>query len=120
ASSLGWAARSRASSAAAGMAASVSRTHATGGTTVTRSSARRGQTGSLTAVYLVLIEPLLPEVHDVRPAEPLPQEVDREERRQALAVPAVRLEELLVVLARLVPVGEQRRREVDALPVPGL
>ena len=48
------------------------------------------------------------------------REVDGEERRELLAVPAVGLQELLVVLALLVPVREQRRREVDALAVPGL
>src|SRR5215470_6470949 len=102
------------------MAASARSTPANLRITATRSSGRRGQTCGLARVYLVLVEPLLPEVHDVGPSEPLLEEVDGEEPRQALPVPAVRLQELLVVLPRLVPVGEERGREVDALPVPGL
>src|SRR5437899_2227491 len=81
---------------------------------------RRGQAPGFAGVDLILVEALLPEVHDVRAAELFLQEVDREQRRELLLVPGVRLQELLVVLARLVPLGEQRRREVDALPVPGL
>src|SRR5262249_59993603 len=65
-------------------------------------------------VDLVLVEQLLPEARDVWTAELLAVEIDREERLQLLPVPAVRLQELLVVVALLVPIGEQRRREVDA------
>src|SRR3989441_4652737 len=87
---------------------------------LTRASARRRQRSGLAGVDLVLVEALLPEVHDVRTAELLSQEVDREERAQPIPVPTVRLQELLAVLARLVPVGEQRGGEVNALPIPGL
>src|SRR6185369_14921914 len=72
------------------------------------------------AVDLVLVELILAEVHLMRSAETLLDEVDGKERGERLAVPTVRLQELLVVLAGLVPVREQRGREVHALAVPGL
>ena len=59
-------------------------------------------------------------MHDVRAAELGFEEVDLEQRRQVSAVPAVGLQELLVVGAFLVPVGEQRRGDVEPLAVPGL
>src|SRR5438309_8093647 len=60
------------------------------------------------------------ELHVVRAAQLLLREVDLEGRRQLLAVPLETAHELLVVLAFLVPVGEQGGRNVDALPVPAL
>src|SRR5262245_23558895 len=42
-------------------------------------------------VDLVLVEPLLPEAHEVRPAELLGREVDLPERGELRAVPAVGL-----------------------------
>src|SRR5688572_26076870 len=69
---------------------------------------------------LIVVELLLSEAHQVRPPEAFLLEVEREDRRELRAVPAVRLQKLLVVVALLVPVREQRRREVEALAVPRL
>src|SRR4029077_16320122 len=71
-------------------------------------------------VDLVLVEAILPEVHDVRKPELRRLEVDGEERRQARADTPTPLQELLSVGPLLVPVGEQRRRDVPALAVPRL
>src|SRR6185369_8497582 len=54
-------------------------------------------------VDLVLVELLLPEGHQVRAPELLLREVDGEAGRELLPVPVVGLEELLVVVALLVP-----------------
>src|SRR4029453_11598546 len=60
---------------------------------------RRGSSGARPAsprrrVDLVLVEPVLPEVHDVRPAEVLALEVDAEAARELLPVPVVGAQEL--------------------------
>src|SRR5919204_5799419 len=60
------------------------------------------------------------ELHVVRAPELLLEEIHLERLGQLLAVPLERAQELLVVVAFLVPVGEQRRGDVDALPVPAL
>src|SRR5262245_28353308 len=60
------------------------------------------------------------ELHVVGASEVLLREVDLEGRLQLLAVPGEAAQELLVVGAALVPVGEQRRGDVDALSVPAL
>src|SRR5438477_665854 len=60
------------------------------------------------------------ELHVVGAPQLLLGEIDLECRRQLLAVPLEPAHELLVVLALLVPVGEQRRGDVDALPIPAL
>src|SRR5262249_57216995 len=88
------------------------------GSRLRRPGARDARPGR--RVDLVLVEGVLTEVHDVRAAELGVEEVDLEERREVLAVPAVGLQELLAVGALLVPVGEQRRGDVEALTVPGL
>src|SRR5712692_4972567 len=60
------------------------------------------------------------ELHVVGAPEVLFREVHLEGRLQLLAVPGEAAQELLVVGAALVPVGEQRRRDVHALAVPAL
>src|SRR5258708_2615947 len=54
------------------------------------------------------------------PAELLFGEINLELLRQLLAVPREAAQELLVVYAPLVPVREQGRGDVHALPVPAL
>src|SRR5438132_1509971 len=54
------------------------------------------------------LERFRPELHVVRAPQLLLREVDLEGGRQLLAVPLEPAHELLVVLALLVPVGEQR------------
>src|SRR2546428_3276728 len=60
------------------------------------------------------------ELHVMRAAELLLVEVDLEGGLELLAVPAEAAHELLVVRARLVPVGEERGGDVDARAVPAL
>src|SRR5262245_63693551 len=60
------------------------------------------------------------EPHHVRPTELEGREVELEAVAQLLAVPGVRPEELLVVRALLVPLGEERAGEVETFPVPAL
>src|SRR5262245_31962113 len=60
------------------------------------------------------------ELHVVRPAKLLLVEVDLERRLELLAVPGKAAHELLVVGAALVPVGQERRGDVDAGAVPAL
>src|SRR6266481_6349997 len=60
------------------------------------------------------------ELHVMRAPEVLLREVHLERRLQLLAVPGEAAQELLVVGAALVPVGEQRGGDVDALTVPAL
>src|SRR6185436_3832414 len=60
------------------------------------------------------------ELHVVRAPQLLLGEVHLERGRERLAVPPEGAQELLVVGARLVPVREQRRGDVDAGAVPAL
>src|SRR5262249_5315957 len=84
--------------------------------TTRRDSAQRRRTlGAIRGLHR-----LRAELHVVRPAELLLVEIDLEGRLELLAVPGKAAHELLVVGAALVPVGEQRRGDVDPRAVPAL
>src|SRR5256885_13534140 len=61
-----------------------------------------------------------PQLHVVRAAELLLREIDLELARELAAVPGEAADELLVVVAALVPVGEQRQAVVQARALPAL
>src|SRR6185503_16938848 len=83
---------------------------------------RRGPRAAraLAGVSLGGAQRLRAELHVMGAAELLLREIDLEGRLQLLAVPGEAAQELLVVGAALVPVGEERRGDVDALAVPAL
>src|SRR2546427_10249598 len=60
------------------------------------------------------------QLHMMGAAQFFPGEIHLEHLLQLLAVPGEPAQELLVIRAALVPVREQRRRDVDALAVPAL
>src|SRR5207302_748250 len=106
-----------------------------GGTKPSSSSARATAAASSTAATMATrIIALLPvsaaterhlqrlraELHVVRTSQLFLDEIHLERGRQLLAVPLEPAHELLVVVALLVPVGEQRGGDVDALSVPAL
>src|SRR3712207_2204523 len=71
-------------------------------------------------LLLAAVERGRAEAHHVWPPELLPEEIDLEARLQLRASPGIVLEELFVVVAELVPIGEQRTRVVKPLAVPAL
>src|SRR5580765_942583 len=79
----------------------------------------RPRSGPPTAA-LVSVEGARTKVHQMGSAQTFLQEVDREALRQRLAIPAIGPEKLLIGIARLVPIGEQRACVIDTLAVPAL
>src|SRR3984893_3010074 len=58
--------------------------------------------------------------HVMRAAELFGKKIDLEFELQILAVPLISAQELLVIVALLVPMFQQRRGDIDALSIPAL